>query len=170
MAAIAQPASGNQRGKRRSRKMSPRIDMTPMVDLAFLLITFFMLTTTLAKSYIMEITVPDKTSRSSTTGPVIKPSQLITVILGEKDKIYWYQGVEDPQLNVSNYSPQGIRQVLTEKKTEIDKMYVMVKPARQSRYKNLVDLLDEIKTTKTENYSLVAITPEDEALIAKSKL
>lgn len=169
MAAIAQPTSGNQRGKRRSRKMSPRIDMTPMVDLAFLLITFFMLTTTLAKSYVMEITLPDKTI-GNTTAPVIKSSQLVTLILGEKDKIYWYQGVEDPQVYVTNYSPQGIRQVLEEKKEQINKMYVMVKPARQSRYKNLVDVLDEMKITQTESYSLVAITPEDEALIAKSKL
>jgi biopolymer transport protein ExbD len=169
MAAIAQPASGNRRGKRRSRKMSPRIDMTPMVDLAFLLITFFMLTTTLAKSYVMEITLPDKTI-GNTTAPIIKSSQLVTLILGEKDKIYWYQGVEDPQVYVTNYSPQGIRQVLEEKKEQINKMYVMVKPARQSRYKNLVDVLDEMKITQTESYSLVAITPEDEALIAKSKL
>jgi biopolymer transport protein ExbD len=170
MAAIAQPASGNQRGKRRNRKMSPRIDMTPMVDLAFLLITFFMLTTTLTKSYMLKITLPDKASGSHATGPVIKPSQLVTVILGAKDKIYWYQGVEAPQVNVTNYSPQGIRQVLLEKKAQIDKMYVMVKPARQSRYKNLVDVLDEIKMTETKNYSLVAITPEDEALISKSRL
>ena len=169
MAAIAQPASGNQRGKRRSRKMSPRIDMTPMVDLAFLLITFFMLTTTLAKSYVLQITLPDKAT-NNTTGPIIKPSQLITVILGEKDKIYWYQGLQDPHVNVTNYSPQGIRRILQEKKEHIGEMYVMVKPARQSRYKNLVDVLDEIKITKTLNYSLVAITPKDEALIAKENL
>lgn len=169
MAAIAQPASGKQRGKRRSKKMAPRIDMTPMVDLAFLLITFFMLTTTLAKSYIMEITLPDKVN-SNTTAPVIKSSQLITLILGEQDKIYWYQGVQNPQVNVTDYSPQGIRQVLKEKAAQIDKMYVMVKPARQSRYKNLVDVLDEMKTINTESYSLVSITPEDETLISKSKL
>lgn len=169
MAAIAQPASGNQRGKRRGRRMSPRIDMTPMVDLAFLLITFFMLTTTLAKSYVMKITLPEKTSNIP-AAPVIKPAQLITVILGGKDKIYWYQGVQDPEIKVTNYSAQGIRQVLEEKKAQIDKMYVMVKPAKESRYKNLVDVLDEIKITNTENYSLVAITPEDEALIAKTEL
>jgi biopolymer transport protein ExbD len=169
MAAIAQPVSGNQRGKRRSRKMSPRIDMTPMVDLAFLLITFFMLTTTLAKSYVMKVTLPEKAS-NITAAPVIKPTQLITVILGEKDKIYWYQGVQDPDIKVTNYSAQGIRKVLEEKKAQIDKMYVMVKPARQSRYKNLVDVLDEIKITNTQNYSLVAITPEDEALIAETGL
>ena len=167
MAAIAQPASGNQRGKRRGTRMSPRIDMTPMVDLAFLLITFFMLTTTLAKSYVMKITLPEKMS-NITAAPVIKPAQLITVILGEKDKIYWYQGVQDPEIKVTNYSARGIRQVLEEKKAQIDKMYVMIKPARQSRYRNLVDVLDEIKITKTENYSLVSITPEDEALIAKA--
>ena len=170
MAAIAQPASGNQRGKRRGRKLSPRIDMTPMVDLAFLLLTFFMLTTTFAESYIMEITLPADTTNTTTEAPVIKASQLITVILGEGDKIYWYQGVENPVVNVTNYSAQGIRQVLEQQKKEIDKMYVMVKPARQSRYKNLVDVLDEMEDMKTISYSLVAITPEDEALVAKSNL
>lgn len=169
MAAIAQPASGNQRGKRRSKKMSPRIDMTPMVDLAFLLLTFFMLTTTLTKSYIMEITVPEKTN-SIPAGPVLKASQVITLILGEKDKIYWYQGIADAQVNVTNYSAQGIHQVLEEKKREISQMHVMIKPATKSRYKNLVDVLDEMKEMKTISYSLVAITPEDETLIMKSKL
>lgn len=168
MAAIAQPASGNQRGKRRSRKMSPRIDMTPMVDLAFLLLTFFMLTTTFAESFIMKVTLPEKTN-SVPSGAVLKASQVITLILGEKDKIYWYQGIADAQVNVTNYSVQGVRQLLKEKKQEIDQMHVMIKPANKSRYKNLVDVLDEMEITKTISYSLVAITPEDEALIAKSK-
>ena len=169
MAAIAQPASGNQRGKRRNRKMSPRIDMTPMVDLAFLLLTFFMLTTTFAKSYIMEITVPDKTN-SIPVGPVLKASQVITLILGEKDKIYWYQGIADAEVNVTNYSVQGIHQVLEEKKNEIGQLHVMIKPATKSRYKNLVDVLDEMKDIKLTSYSLVTITPADEALIMKASL
>jgi biopolymer transport protein ExbD len=169
MAAIAQPASGNTRGKRRSKKMTPRIDMTPMVDLAFLLLTFFMLTTTLTKSFIMEVTMPDKTN-SVSSGPVLKASQVITLILGEKDKIYWYQGVADDQVNVTNYSSQGIHQILEDKKKEINQMHVMIKPATKSRYKNLVDVLDEMKVLKTISYSLVAITPEDEALVMKSEL
>jgi biopolymer transport protein ExbD len=170
MAAIAQPASGNKRGKRRSRKMSPRIDMTPMVDLAFLLLTFFMLTTTLSKLFVMEITLPDKSSSNTPAAPVVKASQVITLILGEKDKVYWYQGVQAPEVNVTDYSAQGIRQVLKEKNEQIGDMYVIVKPARRSRYQNLVDVLDEIREKKTISYSLVSITSEDEALIAKAKL
>lgn len=169
MAAIAQPASGNPRGKRRSRKMSPRIDMTPMVDLAFLLLTFFMLTTTLTKSFIMEVTVPDKTN-SIPVGPVLKASQVITLILGEKDKIYWYQGIADNQVNTTDYSAQGIRRLLEEKEREVNQMHVMIKPTNKSRYKNLVDVLDEMREMKTISYSLVSITPEDEALVAKTKL
>lgn len=117
----------------------------------------------------MEITVPEKTN-SIPAGPVLKASQVITLILGEKDKIYWYQGIADAQVNVTNYSAEGIHQVLEEKKREISQMHVMIKPATKSRYKNLVDVLDEMKEMKTISYSLVAITPEDETLIMKSKL
>src|SRR5437762_12552270 len=93
---MSELSSSESHGKKdkgvRSKKMSTKVDMTPMVDLAFLLITFFMLTTTFSKKASMQITMPKKTNDNETQK--IKPSQSITVILGEKDKVYWY---DDPK-------------------------------------------------------------------------
>jgi biopolymer transport protein ExbD len=106
MAEVSSSAGGHGRGKGRTKKTSTRIDMTPMVDLAFLLLTFFMLTTRFMDPYVMEITMPEKQNdRADVTE--ISDKQVITVVLGENDKIYWYQGVNDPEVNVTDYSANG---------------------------------------------------------------
>ena len=154
---------GGKGGKKRSKKMSTKVDMTPMVDLAFLLITFFMLTTTFSKKFSMQITMPDKTKDNKTQK--IKKSQSVTVILGEGDKIYWYDDPEQPQVNQTDYSPKGIRKVLLNKQKTIDSLIVVVKPMTTSKYKNLVDVMDEINITKTPISAIVDITKEDEELV-----
>ncbi|SKC87199.1 ExbD/TolR family protein [Ohtaekwangia koreensis] len=169
MAAITQQSSGDHRGNVRSRKMSIHMDMTPMVDLAFLLLTFFMLTSKLQDPFIMEVTVPDKV-KETTPLPMVKAERVITLILGEKNKVYWYHGVQDPKVHVTDFSPQGIRKLLLDKNSEIKDMYLLIKPSDKSRYQNLVDILDEIAITKALRYSLVPITPLDEALVQESNL
>jgi biopolymer transport protein ExbD len=155
---------GGGKGKKRSKKVSTKIDMTPMVDLAFLLITFFMLTTTFNKPKAMEVNMPDKT-KDDKVAP-IKASHAITIILGENNKVYWFQGVEDastpPEVKVTDYSPEGIRKVVAQKNKEIgDKFVVVIKAEDKSKYKNMVDILDEMTITDTKRYAIVAITPED---------
>src|SRR6188508_1902508 len=84
---------GHKGGKKRAKKMSTKIDMTPMVDLAFLLLTFFMLTTTFNKPQTMEINMP---TNEKTPDPTELPaSKALTVILGKNDKVYYYQGLND---------------------------------------------------------------------------
>src|SRR4029079_35113 len=78
-------------GKVRSKKASTRIDMTPMVDLAFLLLTFFVLTSTLNKPQTMEITMPEK-PKDETEVPKVNEKDVLTIVLGENDKVYWYTG------------------------------------------------------------------------------
>ncbi len=148
--------------------MSTKIDMTPMVDLAFLLLTFFMLTTTFNKPQTMEINMPvkDKENKDPTE---LKASEALTVILGKNDKIYYYQGLNDgtvqPELLTTDYSDKGIRNVLLDLGNKIPKLTVLIKPVKTARYKNIVDILDEMNITNTRRYALVDLSPLDTKLL-----
>ena len=104
--------------KVRSKKMSTRVDLTPMVDLGFLLITFFMLTTTLAKPQIMALVMPEKDIKKEDIEPV-KESKVLTLLLGANDKVYWYEGITDAKLDSTDYSAEGLRQVILNKKDKV---------------------------------------------------
>jgi len=157
-------------GKVRSKKSSTRIDMTPMVDLAFLLLTFFVMTTTLNKPQTMEITMPEKPKPDDPEPPKVNERDVLTIVLGENDKVYWYTGITDPKIEVTNFSATGIRKVLQTKKNEIPKLVVLIKPSDKSKYKNMVDILDEMNISVIQRYAMVDITPTDEELIKDSQL
>ena len=112
MAEIQQQADSGGGGKKRAKKMSTKIDMTPMVDLAFLLLTFFMLTTTFNKPNVMQVTMPVKPKPDDPPSE-IKSSNAMTLILGEANKVYYYEGLlaDDvkPELQVTNYGATGVR-------------------------------------------------------------
>lgn len=169
MAEVQQQADSGKGGKKRAKKMSTKIDMTPMVDLAFLLLTFFMLTTTFAKPQTMEINMPVKPVDEEEQ-IVLKASNAMTIILGDNDRIFYYYGLGDPAENPevieSDYSANGIRKVLLSPTIKSnDKMTVMIKPMEESRYKNVVDILDELKITDTRKFALVEITDTDKQLV-----
>lgn len=108
--------SGGKHKKVRAKKMSTHIDMTPMVDLAFLLLTFFMLTTTFSKPKTMEINMPVK--EDIPPDQVTKINNAVTAILSDKHSVYWYYGEfkpEETQLIKTDFSPEGIRKILLEK-------------------------------------------------------
>src|SRR5947209_4254778 len=90
MAELDTSSGGNKGGKVRSKKASTRIDLTAMVDLAFLLITFFIMTTTLAKPKAMDMFMPDKSVKDQQLP--VPESRTMTVLLGGKDKLEWYIG------------------------------------------------------------------------------
>ena len=159
MAEIVQSAGNSSRMRIRSKKLSTRIDMTPMVDLAFLLLTFFILTTTLNKLKVMEIAMPEKTPE---TRPVPE-KRVLTLLLDGDDKVYWRQGVSVPKLESVKFSQ--IRKLLISKNKEIDKMLILVKATDKSKYKNLVDMVDEFAIAGIDRYCIVDVTPEDEELI-----
>ena len=170
MAEISQGGGGGKKdGKVRSKKTSTKIDMTPMVDLAFLLLTFFVMTTTLNKPQTMEITMPEKVKENDVQTPV-NEKKVLTVILAENDKVYWYIGMTDPTVEVTNFSDGGIRKVLLAKNKEIEKMVVLIKATDESKYKNVVDILDEMNITNMQRFVLVDITPVDKELIKESNL
>ena len=156
-------------GKVRVKKSSTRIDMTPMVDLAFLLLTFFVMTTTLNKPQAMQINMPDK-PKEGDEQPEVNERNLLTLVLGENDKIYWYIGITDPKVEVTNFSATGIRKVLQEKKAENPKIIVLIKSLDEARYKNMVDIMDEMSISSMQRFALVEITDVDKDLVKESEL
>src|SRR5580698_5903216 len=104
---ISQPQKTITRVRIRSKKLSTRIDMTPMVDLAFLLLTFFILTTTLNKAFVMQIMMPEKPDISHPPTP-INEKHVLTLILDGEDKIYWRQGISNSKLECVTSSHNAI--------------------------------------------------------------
>src|SRR4051812_38880761 len=108
MSEVQQQDQGSEKKhkKVRAKKASTHIDMTPMVDLAFLLLTFFMLTTTFSKPKTMDITMPVKDAKKDEETKV-PASQTLSILLTDKNKIIWYMGVDDPsqppQTNVADF-------------------------------------------------------------------
>ena len=175
MAELEQKETGKKGKKKKGRKkMSTRIDLTPMVDLGFLLITFFMLTTTFSKPQTMEINLPVKPKGEVTEEEqnALKASKAVTILLGADNKIYWYRGLTTEPIEPiteTNFSADGIRKVLLQKNAEIPEMVVLIKPTNDAIYKNVVDILDEMNISDIKRYALVDITPEDLELIKNYK-
>ena len=119
MSAEVQESSG-KRGKGKQKKFAVRVDFTPMVDMNMLLITFFMLCTTLSKPQTMEISMPsnDK-SITEQQKSMVKASQAITLLLGADNKLYYYEGEPNykdyTSLKETSYTPDGIRSILLQK-------------------------------------------------------
>ena len=155
-------------GKVRSKKMSTKIDMTPMVDLAFLLLTFFMLATTFIKPQVMNLTMPKKTTEA-TDQPLVNEKRVLNIILEENNNILWYMGLSDAEIKETDYSASGIREVLQTNNQSIEKLVVLIKPDITSTYENLVDILDELEICGVSRYALVEISDDDRELISKFK-
>jgi len=154
-------------GKKKRKKMSTRVDLTPMVDLGFLLVTFFMLTTTFSKPQTMEINMPVKADpNEKEQTQAVKASKAMTVILGAHNKIYWYEGLEEnPQMNVTNFSPKGIRTVLYYKNKTINDLVVLIKSTNDATYDNLVSIFDEMNIIGVKRFALVNLDPKESELI-----
>lgn len=154
----------------RSKKMSTRVDMTPMVDLAFLLVTFFMLTTTFNKPTVMDIKMPAKT-KDENQNQEIKESESMTVIMDGGDTLWYYHGITDPVLEMSNYSDNGIRQIILKKKEDLKaksdtaRINVLLKATSRASFKNVVDMFDEMSITSVPVYALVDMSKVDKDLI-----
>jgi len=162
-------------GKVRSKKQSTRIDLTAMVDLAFLLITFFIMTTTLAKPKAMDLAMPDKDEKTKDQLP-IAASRSLTLLLGSDDKLEWYLGEPGKSApEVISYRPDGLRKLLIEKSKEVQEktgkaIFVVVKPSDKSKYRNMVAVLDELNITNILMYGIVDITPPEVELLKRENL
>jgi len=207
MAEIIQEEGKQKGGKKKPKKFSTHIDMTPMVDLMCLLITFFMLTTAFSKPKAMEITMPEKKDDPNVKAPEISADRTLNILISGNDQIFYYFGVADPKLALpalikTDYSKDGIRKVLLNrnkivfkavydlkekvikgelvmadstldrkikelKKSDKNAPIVLIKADEMAKYKNLVDIIDEMAITTIANYAIVDITPTELQMLGK---
>ena len=174
-------AASERKGKTFShnKKQSLRIDMTPMVDLGFLLITFFVFTTTLSEPKAADLFMPKDSSDSLN----LPKSLALTVLLGADNKVFYYTGdfneaVQSNTIYETNYSTyEGIGKVIRQKQKDIDAskkfpegrkgMMLLVKPTGNSNYKNVIDVLDEATINDVRKYAIVDATPEEKEFVKR---
>jgi len=185
---VAAGDSGHKKGPgvKKSKKLSTRVDMTPMVDLGFLLITFFIYTTTMSTPNTTKLNMPKK-EEDKTQQMEVEKSGLLTILLGKGDQIYYYEGELKPDgsnFMTSSYDPnseQGIRKVLQRKKAQViaawtpnpaikddskDRAFtVIIKPSKEANYGRTVDILDEMTINNISRYAIIDISdPENTVL------
>jgi biopolymer transport protein ExbD len=205
MAEIIQNESQGGGKKKRVKKHGTHIDMTPMVDLACLLLTFFMLTTAFNKPKVMQIMLPEERKKDD-IAPEINEKRALNIILVGNDRILWYNGMADPQkpplptLNETDYSKDGIRKLLLQRNKELYKKValfkkdviegkitlpqdsvesrildmgredrvgpiVLFKATDEAKYRNFVDIMDEMVITNVVRNSLVDINPVEKMMV-----
>jgi biopolymer transport protein ExbD len=164
------------------KKVSTKVDMTPMVDLGFLLITFFMLTTTMSKPKTMEINMPDKTKDPTKDKIEVKESHTLTLLLDKDNKIFWYRGMLKPDKPLDDLTKtdfKSIRKTLLDLKQDIGSVInsktkktewaivVVIKLTDRAKYRNMVDILDEMNITDIQKYAIVDLAEADEDYLAR---
>ena len=184
------------RGVRGASKLATRIDMTPMVDLGFLLITFFIFTATMSKPTTMDLNMP----KDIGVDTPVKQSGSLTILL-ERDKVYYYEGeLANNGSNITLATFKSIRSVIINKKGDVIKnhkhdgsceklrqtarrmgdtdweksdvdrdLVVIIKPSAEATYKNTIDILDEMTINRIKRFAIVKISDADISLINKRK-
>ena len=170
-------SSGGDKGKKvRSKKASTNVDMTPMVDLAFLLISFFMLTTSLSKPVAMNLSMPIK-EKNDEKKAEIPESKVLNIICDKDNNIWYYPGFVAAGLKTTNYSPDGIRKIILDKQKEVDakwgkdskgfsQIICLIKLIEDANYNNMVDVLDEMDITGTKIYAIQDVNKLETEAIA----
>lgn len=160
MAEVNESSTRKHKGVKRGKKLSTRVDLTPMVDLGFLLITFFIFTTTMSQPTAMRFITPDD---RDTTNPSLAPeSKTISLLLEENNIIKYYHGMQANLMQETNYGKEGLRKVLLDKLQAIriahgssKDMVVLIKPGNGATYKNIIDVLDEMLINGISKYAVV---------------
>ncbi len=162
-------------GVKKPKKLSTRVDLTPMVDLGFLLITFFVFTTTMSKPTVMKMNEPKDEKPEEQMK--VKESAVMTLLLGKADQIYYYFGTltaegASAQFKTSNY--KEIRQIILDKRNSVpdgskpksDLMYI-IKADKESLFRNVIDILDEmaINAIPQGHYAEVEMSETEAELI-----
>lgn len=154
-------------GVKKGKKLSTRIDLTPMVDLGFLLITFFIFTTTMSQPTAFKLNLP-KESDKPQDDTKIKNSGALTILLGKDDNVFYYEGILDPAgKNFKSSTFKTIREEIIQKKhSTYDKdFFVVIKPNDECNYRNVIDILDEMAINVVKRYALVDISEGENQLV-----
>ena len=180
MAAINTAINERHRaGVRRSKKNTPKTDMTPMVDLGFLLITFFVITMELNKPATLNLNMPKE-------GPTtdLGKSNALTVLLGKNNAIYYYHGDWHDALKANgifqtNFSAkEGFRKVIREKQQYLDisntkekrkGLMLLIKAGEDALYSNVIDMLDEALINDVKKYAVLKLSEEEMKYLATVK-
>ena len=155
-------------GVKKGKKLSTRVDLTLMCDLGFLLITFFIFTTTMSQPTAMRMFLP-KDVKNPEEQNKVKNSAVITLMLGKDDKIYYYEGDDPTKMLQTTF--KKVRDVVIDKKRRTDPkdFVVVLKPTPDATYKNTVNILDEMTIDEVKRYAMVDISPVEYDLIKKTE-
>jgi len=172
-----------EKGFSRNKKLSLKIDMTPMVDLGFLLITFFVFTTTISSPTVTDLFMPDDTPTKNPS--VIPESLVLTVLLDENNKLFYYEGKWEVAKSANrifntNYSiGSGLGMVIRKKQKALDQnkdfpegrkeLMLLIKPSSAAVYKNVIDALDEALINELKKYAIVEPTADEIAFLKNEK-
>ncbi|AKK72165.1 biopolymer transporter ExbD [Chryseobacterium sp. P1-3] len=162
---MAEVIAQEKQGGKQKKKMI-RVDMTPMVDLGFLLITFFMFTTNFTKPNVMDLGLPAKTPESRLPKEVIDYRNQVTFILGKDNRVFYHQSnatdLSTGNLKETDFSGIKISKIIDEAYKNAPKpqnFTVIIKPTDEANYKNFVDMLDNLAIAKKERYGIADIKP-----------
>ena len=147
----------NTGGHRYRRRTGVRIDMTPMVDVAFLLLVFFMVTTVFRAPQAMEINLPPAEQKVE-----VAESNLMVLYVTAADSLFWGIGFAKPQ----STSIQELPELLSQKNRENPALITLVKLDRKARYRMMVDLLDELNVANVTRFSVAALSDKDKETLA----
>lgn len=178
-------------GVKKAKKLSTAVDMTPMVDLGFLLITFFIFTTTMSSPTTMDLFMPKDTDKDEEQNKA-KESGSLSLLLGKDNVIYYYEGQLLPDgSNFLTTTFKGIRKIIIDKKNAVKDIHqhddqcneiwtknngdkktcldrdlvVIIKPNDEATFKNTVDILDEMTINEIKRFAMVDLFPDEKVLI-----
>jgi biopolymer transport protein ExbD len=170
MAEIDTSSGGGKKGPgvKKAKKLSTRVDLTPMVDLGFLLITFFIFATTLSQPTTMGLAMPKDDVKDQDLTK-IKESGALTILMGKANQVYYYMGMDPSKLQSSTYLQ--IRDVILKKKasTPADDLFITLKPDKDATYENVVNMLDEMTIDDISRYSMDNANDVEDMVIQKTE-
>ena len=165
MADFSPPTQSHSKGKRRAKKLSTRVDLTPMVDLGFLLITFFIFTTSMSELKSLKLAMPDDVKVTDSMN--IPESGTLQLVLDKDDQVWSYHGNDLSAIQKTSYGNE-LRKIIIEKKKFVrqvlgndDELTLVIKPTKASSLKNIVDIMDEVLINQLKHYVITEPGEED---------
>ncbi|MGA9117059.1 MAG: biopolymer transporter ExbD [Bacteroidota bacterium] len=160
--AAAEPRKrGKSKKRKKGRRLGIRIDMTPLVDVAFLLLTFFMLTTSMSRPQTMEINLPP----DENVKVEIAESNLLTLRVNARGEVFWAIGIETPK----KIAFGELRAFLRERAAGNPKLVTLIKVDREGKYVTMVNIMDELNLAEITRFSIAPLLDQDKQLMEKAQ-